>query len=373
METTEQVLAEKMTRIQTAVSLGKPDRIPVIPCATAFCAKHMGVKLSEFSLNVELGNEIIFKSFTSFGDIDGVQQTFFYVPVLSSLWYNKVKLPGYQLPEGTLWQMDEAEMITIDDYDTIIDKGWNAWSTHFFRERMDNILEEKILPALSYAPTAAKKFLENGIIPFSPAIFTIPLEMLCGGRTMVRFIKDMFKIPDKVQAVFDVMQQDNLANVKAIASLPADQKPPAAWVGGWRGASEFLSPKTWQRFVWPYYKQVVEAVVDGGMIAVLHLDSNWERDLEFFRQLPKGKCIFAPDGSTNIFKIKEVLGNHMCISGDVPAAMLSLGTPDDVYKYATKLINEIGPSGFIMASGCDIPANAKPENVKALISACTGK
>jgi uroporphyrinogen-III decarboxylase len=31
------------------------------------------------------------------------------------------------------------------------------------------------------------------------------------------------------------------------------------------------------------------------------------------------------------------------------------------------LINEIGPAGFILSSGCDIPPNAKPENVKAMI------
>lgn len=373
MKAPEQMLSEKMARIQTAVSLGKPDRTPVIPCATAFCANHLGVKLSEFSINVELGSETIFQSLTSFGDIDGVQQTFFYVPMLSSLWYNRVKLPGYQLPEGTLWQMDETEMMKPEDYDAIIAKGWNAWSAQFFRDRLDNIVEEKILPALSYAPTAANRFLASGILPFSPAIFTIPLEMVCGGRTMVKFIKDLFKMPDKVQAAFDIIHQDNLAAVKALAALPAGHKPPAAWVGGWRGASEFLAPKTWQRFVWPYYKQMVEAVVEGGLIAILHLDSNWERDLEFLRQLPKGKCIFAPDGSTNIFKVKEVLGDHMCIFGDVPAAMFTVGTPDDVYNYARKLITEIGPAGFIMASGCDIPANAKPANVQAMISACTGK
>jgi uroporphyrinogen-III decarboxylase len=63
----------------------------------------------------------------------------------------------------------------------------------------------------------------------------------------------------------------------------------------------------------------------------------------------------------------------MCITGDVGAALLTLGTPDDVYQYSTKLIREIGPSGFIMASGCDIPATAKPENVAAMLAACTGK
>jgi uroporphyrinogen-III decarboxylase len=264
--------------------------------------------------------------------------------------------------------MDQMELITPEDYDLIINKGFNAWSQDFFFNRLDNLMA-KVGPALAYTPTACQKFVEAGIVPFTPMTFTIPFEMFCGGRTMVKFTKDLFRMPDKVQAAMDVAMIDIVEGVKQACA----QKPIAAWVGGWRAASEFLSPKTWNRFVWPYFKKVVETVAEAGVIPLLHLDSNWERDLASFRELPKGKCIFAPDGSTNIFKVKEVLGDHMCIMGDVPAALLAIGNSDDVHQYATKLINEIGPSGFIMASGCDVPANAKPENVAAMIAACTGK
>jgi len=54
-------------------------------------------------------------------------------------------------------------------------------------------------------------------------------------------------------------------------------------------------------------------------------------------------------------------------------AKFSRGTPDDVYNYSMKLIKGLGPEGFILHSGCDIPANAKLESVKAMISAATGK
>jgi len=63
----------------------------------------------------------------------------------------------------------------------------------------------------------------------------------------------------------------------------------------------------------------------------------------------------------------------MCIMGDVPAAMLSMGSPDEVYEYSLNLIGKLGPEGFILHSGCDIPANAKLENVKAMIAAATGR
>ncbi|RKZ12302.1 hypothetical protein DRQ53_14985 [bacterium] len=70
-----------------------------------------------------------------------------------------------------------------------------------------------------------------------------------------------------------------------------------------------------------------------------------------------------------IHKAKEILDGHACIMEDVPASMSAFGTPDEVYNYCKKLIREIGPDGFILQSGCDIPTNAKLENVQAMVSA----
>ena len=80
----------------------------------------------------------------------------------------------------------------------------------------------------------------------------------------------------------------------------------------------------------------------------------------------------ALDGETDIFKAREILDGHMCIMGDVPAAMLYMENPDKIYAYCTRLIRELGPEGFILQSGCDIPANARLENVKAMVSAALG-
>jgi uroporphyrinogen-III decarboxylase len=128
----------------------------------------------------------------------------------------------------------------------------------------------------------------------------------------------------------------------------------------------------WRRFVWPYFRKLVIQVVDAGLIALLHLDSDWTRELEIFKDLPRAKCIMALDGETDIFKAKDVLGDHMCIMGDVPASMLFLNDPDDVYAYCNRLIRQLGPQGYILQSGCDIPANAKLENVQAMVAAAVG-
>ena len=59
----------------------------------------------------------------------------------------------------------------------------------------------------------------------------------------------------------------------------------------------------------------------------------------------------------------------MCLMGDVSASMLYLEEPYNVYDYCVKLIRQLGPKGFILQSGCDIPANARLENVQAMVTA----
>jgi uroporphyrinogen-III decarboxylase len=72
---------------------------------------------------------------------------------------------------------------------------------------------------------------------------------------------------------------------------------------------------------------------------------------------------------TDIFKAKEILNGHMCIAGDVPAALNSLGTPQEVEDYCKKLIDVVGKdSGFILSTGCTCPVDCKMENFKAMVN-----
>ena len=70
---------------------------------------------------------------------------------------------------------------------------------------------------------------------------------------------------------------------------------------------------------------------------------------------------------TDIVKAKGILGNTLCIFGNVPSSMLNLGTPQEVKDYSKKLIDTGGKGGgFILANGAFFD-EAKPENVKAMV------
>jgi uroporphyrinogen-III decarboxylase len=68
-----------------------------------------------------------------------------------------------------------------------------------------------------------------------------------------------------------------------------------------------------------------------------------------------------------MFRAKQVLGDVVCLRGNVPVSLLNVGTPDEVTAYCRRLIEGVGKSGgFILDAAIGIPDEAKPANVKAM-------
>jgi len=357
---------ERLNRILASVALEKPDRVPVVLEYSGFAAHVTSTTMAEFLRSPTTNIETMIRAFEIVGDGDAINYGSFSPYNLCYDYLSKVSVPGVDLPEDEMWQVVETELMTRDDYDRLLDLGWPEYFEEFMSERVLNDVPAEYLSPRRKSPDVKKIWHDNGVPVLAGGDVTTPFELLCGSRSLTEFYMDLIEIPDKVIAAMDAIVP-HLAS-KSIRRA-GKHGYPLVWVGGWQTAPCMLSPEMWRRFVWPFFSRLVREVVDAGLIALLHLDSDWTRELECFKELPKGKCIMALDGETDIFKAKEILTGHMCIMGDVPAAMLYLDTPDVVYDYCTRLIRELGPEGFILQSGCDIPANASLENVKAMVAA----
>ncbi|CAB1244946.1 uroporphyrinogen decarboxylase family protein [Clostridium sp. MT-14] len=368
MKSNQELYNERLNRLKKALALEKTDRTPVILMMDGFCAKHMGVKMSEFCKSIKISNKVILNSLKAFGEVDGVNSSYAAGPIFPLVFMSKVRLPGRELPDDMLWQLDEAEMMTVKDYDVILNKGWNDFKQDYLKNRLQ-VDVDGITSDLLYASQADKNIEDSGYVVYSPFVTLTANEALGGGRSLSKFMMDLYRMPDKVEAVLQVIQKENMDELRKQMRAV---KPTVVFLSPARGASEFFSPKLWERFVWKYIKGAADIIIEEGAVCDIHCDGNWERDLDYFKDFPKGKIVFETDGVTDIYKIKDKLGNRECIKGDVPAGKLVLGTSDEVYDYASRLVKDMG-DGFILSSGCSIPPNAKPENVKAMISAATGK
>jgi hypothetical protein len=367
MKTNKDLLQERIDRLNKAIRLEKTDHTPVVLQSTAFSACHMGVKLSDFCRSLKFSNQVMLNSIKDLEGVDGFNSPFNTAQFSPMTFMTKIRLPGHELPEDTLWQIDEREIMSVEDYDTIINMGWNRFMADYIKNRL-NFDTEMALEQLAYAPQAVKNFHDAGYYVYAQTVGITVNEYFSAGRSMAKFMHDLYRIPDKVEAALDVVLEETLEMMqRQIRRI----QPKVVFISPTRGASEFFSRKLWERFVWKYLKAVADMIIGEGAICNLHLDSNWERDLEYFKSFPKGSCVFETDGVTNIHKIKKILGDRMCIKGDVHSSKLVLGNPDEVYDYCVKLIKDISP-GLILSSGCSVPPNAKLENVRAMVAAAAG-
>jgi len=364
----EDTYQRRLNRILKTVALEEADRTPVVLEYSGFAAYVTGTRMAEFLRSPAANLAAMVQTYRMVGGGDAINYGSFWPYGLCYDFMARVAVPGVDLPDDAMWQVVETELMTRADYDRLLDVGWPAFFDDFMKARVLKGVPDAYLPPRRKSPGVQKAWRAEGVPVLSGGDVTTPFELLCGSRSLMGFSRDLMEIPDKVIAAMDAIMPHLAGGVIRTAKMHGC---PLVWVGGWRTAPMMLSPDMWQRFVWPYFSSLVREVVDGGLIALLHLDSDWTRELERFRELPRAKCILALDGETDIFKAKKILGDHMCLMGDVPASMLYLDTPAIVSEYCTRLIRELGPAGFILQSGCDIPANAKLENVQAMGAAAT--
>jgi hypothetical protein len=133
-----------------------------------------------------------------------------------------------------------------------------------------------------------------------------------------------------------------------------------------KGADGFLSDEQYKKFYWPTLRKVMVGLIEQGCIPLPAAEGGYGSRLEVIRDLPKASTLWMID-QTDMVKAKQALNGIACVLGNVPMDMLSLGTPEQVTKYAEDLIQNVnGNGGFIMGNGAFFD-QAKPENVAAFV------
>ena len=377
------MIKETMTREQrlmTAINLGVPDRVPVAPVVNLFACRQKNAKLvppSGSGSDSRYYDEISKALHDTFDDLGGYDaQNFAYFSMPASSWRVNHPMilnvmPGTEdIPEDATLQCLERETMAVEDYDKIIARGWNSFCQEYFPREMGVSIEQidANQKKLFQSYMTNVEYWKSRGVPVIVGGCCVAVEMILSlGRTLTNFAMDMHRYPDKVGAAMEAMLPDLIQNT--IDDCTATGIPIVHLVSE-RGSAAYWNLDIFERYIFPPLKKMVEAFVDAGYICELHLDTDWTRNLPYFTELPKGKCFAQLDSITDIFKAKEILKGHMCLWGDVPASLLTLGTPDEVTAYCRKLIDVVGKDGgFILSTGCECPIDAKFENVKAMVDA----
>ena len=364
----------KEERYQAAISLDHVDRHPVFPILITTAPRLYGITQAEAWQDHDVAREAILRCFEEFGYDYGSKPNYYYPMLPGKMCAAPVRnlIPGKHLAEDDLYQIDERVLFSREDYDKIISLGWNGfWDEHYekvSRKTMEQFSRMQSISNQLYVDDM--KICEERGMPIFLGVAVDSVVMAFSlSRTLTEFTKDLYEVPDKVEAAIKASCDDLISNAIQVCRNNGKN---VAFVVLERGSGFYYRLEIFERFEWPFLQRYVDAFVSEGIIPWLHFDTDWGINLPYLTKLPKGKCICDLDGTTDIFKAKEILKGHMCISGDVPASLLTVGKPEDVEEYCKRLIDEVGEGGgFMLTTGCECPIDAKPENIRAMVE--TGK
>jgi len=358
-------------RLQAAIALKPVDRVPCAPWIGEYAGQLAGITNKEFFADWDKKMSAYDKVREAYPmwDINREDSAGFTVGT-RSVWPIRSKMPGLELPDNAPRQFAEEEVATREDLKIIKEQGYFPYLMRV-SAKMHGTASEEQMAVFGLAGQLAAK--EKAIIEacgqtmYYGFIPGVPFEMLSFHRSIQKAYKDAFQIGELLDEIFPIIAESTTG--MAIGQIKANGVK-RAFLAGSRSAPQFMSKKNFERFCWPYIKQMAVALIANDITPSFHFDSDWTTGLEYFLELPKGKCILELDSATDIFKAKEILKDHMCIVGDVSPILFTVASPSEMDEYCKKLIQVVGKDGgFIYSNGCTIPFNSKHENVKVFFEA----
>jgi len=134
-----------------------------------------------------------------------------------------------------------------------------------------------------------------------------------------------------------------------------------------------FSPEHFGRFVLPRLKKMIDAVHEEGAKVIKHSDGNLYPLLEMIVDAgPDGLNPIEPAAGMSLAEVKRRVGNRVCITGNIDCGqLLPFGTREEVAAAVRQAIADGGAGGgYILMSSNSIHSSCKAENFVEMVRAC---
>jgi uroporphyrinogen-III decarboxylase len=406
-----EAFVKRTRRIADAIQLRKPDSVPVVPMWEYFYARYAKISCYDALYNLEMSSWAIKKAITELAP-DAYQAPIFFGvgQLLDALDVKDLKWPGHGLGFGSAHQYVEGEYMRADEYEDLINDPSDFMLRRYVPRVCGNLKAfEALLPlrnlftysniypslfplATEEGLQATRKLMEAAQASFNYIKFlnTIEREMSslgfsawAGTAALAPFdaisttlrgthgtAMDIYRQPEVLKAAcekFVWILLDRAISTANFSRVPIVFIPLNKGTATTRdGKGGFLSIPQFEEFYWPTLKKVILGLIDNGLVPNLLIEGDFTSRLEIIKDVPPGTCIFHFE-NVDIYKVKKILGDRVCIRGSVPARTLILGTPQDVKDACKELIDVLGDGGGFIMDASMATEDVKPENMRTMI------
>jgi uroporphyrinogen decarboxylase len=276
--------------------------------------------------------------------------------------------PGKVTQESRISKVIQ-EVMLADSPDADKKDAWNLETHSFIKKREDfEKFPWDVASQLDFSGFyKVKDLLPEGmkVIAVSGKIFTLTWMLMGFNHFAISLIMDERLVAD----VFRKIAEIQFAALNKIFDLPHVE---AVWVVDDLafGTGPMISPQAFRDHVFPWYREMAALCHHNHRIFFMHSDGNLTGLMEDIIDI--GVDVLQPIDPTcmDIFRIKEMYGDRLCLVGNVANELLRSGTPIEVEACVRELVEKLAPGGgYCVGAGNSVPEWARFENYMAMRNA----
>ncbi|MBQ9979925.1 MAG: hypothetical protein IJP23_02555 [Oscillospiraceae bacterium] len=392
---------EKLQRMETAINLGVPDRVPFAPKVSLYPCFTYGPSVYDVMKDYRNAAPAI-RSYIRDLDPDLAWSPPTYpIDPLEALGTNMLRWPGptHKLPLMSSYQHLDNTYMEDDEFDEFLTDPTHFIITKLLPRKHNNL---KGLSKLTFHDIFDMSFIMDTAAFGDPEVMSALMALMHAGQHVrdkieqAKFITNLIvnecgcptrgatvcapfdiytdSLRGLVQGVMDVKlyPEETLACVNRIADMCIAKPIAAAKAKGERlvyiplhsGTDDFMSGEDYETFYWPTLRRLIMAIIDAGMTPYVFCEGKYNTRLDVISDVPRGKVVYMFE-QVDIRRAKETVGKVACIGGNLPTSLLAFGTKEQVVDETRRLLDICAPGGgFIMDCSLAID-NANPENMLA--------
>jgi hypothetical protein len=287
-------------------------------------------------------------------------------------------IPGIHIPADTAFQYheppEEHAFMRPDEYDALIDDPtafiFNTWLPRVSHGTALSQLKGGMAMMQyfsSLGPQVERMKTETGTVSAIAGILKAPMDILADKfRGYLGLLSDLETQPEKVMAACEALAP-HLYRIALDSSDPTGTVPIGFWMH--RSCVPLVSASHFSEISWPTLRPIIEELWRHGRQTLFYAEGNWDYHLDDFATLPEHSIVYHLDQSSPA-KAFAKLGGKFCLSGGIPNALLSIGTPAQVRAKVREILGLCAKDGaYIMDSSAIIQNDAKIENMRAMTEA----
>ena len=368
-------MQSRIDRLVKTVNYEKADRIPLVAWRSDYMINYFG--LEQRDMNFENMVDVFVRGNEVF-DWDACD---------ISAPFNPTYGERTKIFRGSMYHMNDdrnavqinpavIEIMAPEEYDDFIKDPVHFTSEVLLPRRYkvfgpDVSKEEKIAALAAFDEIGAKtgKFKNDivektGLVGTAHVMVSVPIDYIFDFlRNMSGIAKDMRRCPEKVIAASDALIPATLNDIKRAKVIPHSAVTSALHL------TPFLKPKDFEKFYWPYFRDIIVTSHEYGHKCKMLFEKSWKHVFDYLDELPENSLIGYFEKEDGFGEcVKHFAPKKQIVVGGIESELLRVGTVQQVIDQVKfNIDNYCGDGGVMLAP--DLPliykVDAKPENYKA--------